>query len=325
VTPQQTIQQLVDPPQTNIKSSTYSIGGVDPAKPDIGLVTPALVSSGKFLAPSATNQALLSETYATRQKLKVGSKLDLNGTAFTVVGLVKPPLGGQTADVYVPLASLQQLASQTGVVNVVLVRATDSSSVASVEKAIQAKFPNAQVASAKQVADQISGSLVDASNLSHRLGIALAVLAALAAFLLAALLTLSSVGKRVREIGTLKALGWTQRAVVRQVVGESFAQGVAGGLAGVALGVGAAAAIGAFGPTLTATGTSGGGSGSDVFGLGQLTARTVSDQIALTAPLAVNVLLIGFGLALAGGLLAGAAGAFRAARLRPADALRTVE
>ena len=104
------------------------------------------------------------------------------------------------------------------------------------QKEIETKFPNAQVASAKQVADQISGSLVDASNLSHRLGVALAILAALAAFLLAALLTLSSVGKRVRELGTLKALGWTQRLVVRQVVGESLAQGILGGLLGVVLG-----------------------------------------------------------------------------------------
>jgi putative ABC transport system permease protein len=57
---------------------------------------------------------------------------------------------------------------------------------------------------------------VNASNLAHRLGVALEILAAAAAFLLAILLTLSSVGKRVREIGTLKALGWTQRLVVRQ-------------------------------------------------------------------------------------------------------------
>ena len=205
-----------------------------------------------------------------------------------------------------------------------LVRADSGTSVAAVQKEIEQKFPNAQVASSKDVTDQISGSLVDASNLSHRLGIALAALAAFAAFLMAALLTLSSVGKRVRELGTLKALGWTQRLVVRQVVGESFAQGVAGGLIGVVLGIAIAAAIGAFGPTLTASSTTGGGKRRR-FGLGALAAKTVTDQVALTAPIAVTVLLLGFGLALAGGLLAGAAGAFRAARLRPADALRTVE
>ena len=74
---------------------------------------------------------------------------------------------------------------------------------------------------------------------------ALAVLAATAAFLLAVLLTLSSVGKRVRELGTLKALGWTQWLVVRQVMGESLAQGVLGGLIGVVL------ALVMFGSTLS--------------------------------------------------------------------------
>ena len=323
VTPQQTIQQIVNPPQTNIKSSSYSIAGVDPSQPDIGLVTPSLLSSGRFIAAAGGNEALLADSYATQKSLKLGSKLDLNGTSFTVVGLVKPPLGGQTADVYVPLSQLQTLSAQKALTNVVLIRAADSKSVAAVQKAIETKFPNAQVASAKDVADQISGSLVDASNLSHRLGFALAALAAFAAFLMAALLTLSSVGKRVRELGTLKALGWTQRRVIRQVVGESFAQGVAGGLLGVVLGIAIAAGIGAFGPTLSASSTTAGG--DNTFGLGTLTARAVTDKIPLTAPIAISILLIGFGLALAGGLLAGAAGAFRAARLRPADALRTVE
>ena len=229
-TPQQTLQQVISPPQTNITSKTYTIGGAVPSKPQIGVVTPSRVVHGRFIARSG--EALLASSYASRQKLKVGSKLDLNGTTLKVVGLVRPPLGGQTADIYISLGQLQKLANQQGLVNVVLVRAADGASVGKVQQAIQQRFPNAQVASAKQVADSIGGSLVDASNLAHRLSFALAALAAIAAFLVAALLTLSSVGKRVRELGTLKALGWTQGLVVRQVVGESLAQGVVGGLLG---------------------------------------------------------------------------------------------
>ena len=108
-TPEQTLQQVVNPPQTNIKSSTYTIAGVDATTPDIGVVTASLVSSGRFLAASkgaGAHEALLSSTYASRESLKVGSKLDLNGTTFTVVGLVRPPLGGQTADVYISLPRL---------------------------------------------------------------------------------------------------------------------------------------------------------------------------------------------------------------------------
>jgi putative ABC transport system permease protein len=320
-TPQQTLQQVVAPPQTNIKSSSYSIGGVDTSNPQIGVITPSLVTGGRFV--KGQGEALLASSYAARSKLKVGSKLDLNGTTLTVVGLVRPPLGGQTADVYISLDQLQRLAGQKSLVNVVLVRAADGASVGDVQRAIQSRFPNAQVASAKQVADSIGGSLVDAANLADRLGLALAILAAAAAFLLAVLLTLSSVGKRVRELGTLKALGWTQGLVVRQVVGESLTQGVAGGLIGVALGVAIAAAVGAFGPTLTASSQIGGD--DSFFGLGQITSRTATDTVSLTTPATASMLLIGLGVAILGGLLAGGAGAMRAARLRPADALRQVE
>jgi putative ABC transport system permease protein len=320
-TPQRTLRQVLNPPQTNITTASYTIGGVDQTQPTMGVVTTAQVTKGRFLAPAGGTEALVSATYATKHKLKVGSKLDLNGASFTIVGLVTPPLGGQSADIYLPLKQLQTLASQKGLANVILVRATNSSQVGAVEAAIKRALPQAQVASSKQVADKISGSLVDASNLSHNLGLVLSIVAAAAAFLLAALLALSSVGKRVREIGTLKALGWTQRMVVRQIAGESLAQGAAGGLIGIVLGVAAALAINAFGPTLTASATTGGGSAL----LGVDTVRTATSAVSLTAPVGITVLAIGFALALLGGLIAGVAGALRAARLRPADALRQME
>jgi putative ABC transport system permease protein len=109
--------------------------------------------------------------------------------------------------------------------------------------------------------------------------------------------------------------------VVRQVAAESFAQGVLGGILGVALGLLAAGAIGVFGPTLTASSTTGGGS---IFGVEQI-AQTTSQGVSLAAPVSLTILLLGFALSLFGGLLAGIAAALRAARLRPADALRTVE
>jgi len=323
-TPQQTLRQVLNPPQTNIQTTPYTIGGVDQTHPTQGLVTTAQVTKGRFLSPAGGHEALVSDSYAAKHSLKVGSKIDLNGTTFVVVGIVSPPLGGQTADVYLPLKQLQALAGQKNLVNVALVRADQSSQVGSVQKAIQTALPNAQVASSKQVADTISGSLVNASNLSHDLGFAVSAVAALAAFLLAALLALSSVGKRVRELGTLKALGWTQGKVVRQIAGESLTTGVLGGIVGVALGLIGILIVDAWGEKLTASSTSGGASGL----IGQLasaTQRTASSTVSLTAPVAVSVLVIGFALALLGGLIAGTAGAMRAARLRPADALRQVE
>jgi putative ABC transport system permease protein len=320
--PSQTLRQVLNPPQTNISTTAYTIGGVDQTSPTMGVVTTAQVTKGRYLAAAGGREALISQTYAAKHSLKVGSKLDLNGTSFTVVGLVTPPLGGQSADVYLPLKQLQTLANEAGLANVVLVRAKSSSDVANVQKAIEAALPQAQVASSKQVAAKISGSLVDASNLSKNLGVALSVIAAVAAFLLAALLALSSVGKRTRELGTLKALGWTQRMVVRQIAGESLAQGVLGGIFGIVFGLLIIVAVNAFGPTLSASSTTG---DSSLLGLGVSTARTATSSVSLSAPVGVTVLATGFGLALLGGLVAGTAGAMRAARLRPADALRQVD
>jgi len=327
-TPEQTQRQQVNTPQTDIKTSTFTIGGVDTSQSEMGLITPTQVTKGHFLPAGAGLEALVADSYASSHKLKLGSTLNLNGTKFKVVGIVKAPLGGQSADVYVPLARLQKLAGQKNQINVVLVRASKSSAVGRLQKEIEKALPRAQVASSQDVADQISGSLVDASNLSKSLGLALSIIAIAAAFMLAALLTLSSIAKRVREIGTLRALGWTRRLVIRQIVGESFAQGIAGGVLGVALGVIAAAFIDAFGPTLNASSTVGEsdrGPRPAAFGLGQTLTRTATSQVSLKAPLAVSLILIGFALALAGGLLAGAIGSLRAARLRPADALRQVE
>ena len=319
-TPTQTLRQVLSPPQTNIKTEPYTIAGVDTSHPSIGLVTPAQVTKGHYFSGAA--QALVAPSYAAKHSLKVGSTLTLNGSSYKVVGIVQPPLGGQTADVYLPLAALQKLAGEKGLANVALVRATSSSAVGGVQQEISNTLQGSQVASSKQVADKITGSLVDASNLSSELGLVLSIVAAVAAFLIAALLTLTSVGKRVRELGTLKALGWTQRLVVRQVVGESLAQGVLGGIVGVGLGIAAAALVDAFGPSLSASSTTG---GSGLFGLGAAATRTASTHISLDAPLTVWLIVIGFALALLGGLLAGTAGALRAARLRPADALRQLE
>lgn len=321
-TPQRTIRQVLNPPQTDIESETYTIAGVDLTTPGPALITKDQVTEGGFFSEGGATEAVLAEAYARRKGIAVGGTLDLNGTAYTVVGLAKPPLGGQAADVYLPLGELQRLSEREGRVNVLLVRATGASEVQTLSAGIEQAFPGARVTSAEDVAERVSGSLVDAANLTERLGVVLSAVVLGAAFLTASLLTLSSVSKRVRELGTLKAIGWRKGRVVRQVVAESLAQGALGGLVGVGLGVAAAWAIAAFAPPLEASAAVS-GPGAGFFGLGQVSTGA-TETVSLQAPIEPSTLLLAIGLALVGGLVAGAAGAFRAARLRPAAALRDV-
>ncbi len=169
----------------------------------------------------------------------------------------------------------------------------------------------------------MTGSLTNAHKLANDLGGVLAIVVLLAAFLIAGLLTLSSVAKRVREIGSLRAIGWSRGEVVRQVMAETIGIGIVGGVIGVAIGAGVCAVIGAVGPGSRSPRA---GSPSALRRLSSSSASRrrarVTSIVHLTAPIHVTTILIAFAGALVGGLIAGIIGGWRAARLAPASALR---
>jgi ABC-type antimicrobial peptide transport system permease subunit len=323
-------------PPRNIDAQPMTVTGVDVSKPTLAAISPSEITTGSYLHDDSAREAVLNTSYARRKNLSVGDTIKLKGKKFTVVGLARTPLGGQAADVYMKLAQLQSLSGRKGRVNVIYARATDTDSVSVLASNIRHSFTGAQVTTSKDLADRIGGSLKDTKDLTSSLGKALEIVGLAAAFLIASLLTLSSVTKRIRELGTLKALGWRSRQVVRQVTGESLAQSILGGVLGAALGLGGAALITAVAPTLEASAsnpaaagpTAGAGPGGGpglfgTFGQGQITSGTT--DVALSAPVGVQLVLLAVGLALAGGLIAGAVGGLRAARLRPADALRHID
>lgn len=306
-----------------------SVTGVDATSTDLAPVTEEQLVDGRYIGAEATKEAMVSQSYANSNSVEPGDKIKVGDQSFKVVGIVKAPLGGESSDFYVPLEQLQKMSDREGRINVLQVRAASSDQVEGVAQEIESTFKGSDVTTAQDLADRVSGSLVDAKNLSSKLGTALAVVALLAAFGMASVLTLSSVNKRTRELGTLKALGWRQWLVVRQISGESMAQGLLGGAAGAVIGIGAAALIGALGISLEASVASdvatGGLGPPDGGPFGQGAVETGSSVVTLGAPVDAGVLLMAIGLAVLGGLIAGAAGGLRAARLRPAEALRSVE
>jgi putative ABC transport system permease protein len=320
-------------PPDNIDFNATSVSGVDQTNRSLGAITAGQVSKGDYFSQDGAREAVLNGSYAKRNDIRVGDSITLDGKKFEVVGLADPPLGGQASDVYLKLDQLQKMSNREGRATTLYVRAESSDDVASLTSDIDGSFEGAEVTTSQDLADRVGGSLVDAKNLASKLGTALTIVGLVAAFLIAILLTLSSVTKRIRELGTLKALGWPQRKVVRQVTGESLAQGALGGVLGAAIGVAGAAIITAVGPELTASvaqaaqgpvGPGGpGGGGPGAFGQGAIEAG--SQLVKLEAPVDPGLILLAVGLALLGGLVAGAAGGARAARLRPADALRHID
>ena len=314
-------------PPENIDFSSISVSGVDQRNEELGAITSGQITNGHYFGATDAREAILNESYASREGIEVGDTITLGGKKFTVVGLAETPLGGQSSDVYLKLAQLQALSDRAGRVNTVYVRAESADQVAAISSKIEKTVDGASVTTAEDLAARVSGTLTDAKNLAGSLGTALSIVGLLAAFLIAILLTLSSVTKRIRELGTLKALGWSQRLVVRQVTGESLVQGLLGGVVGVVLGVAGAAVIGAVAPSLEATvGADLPEGGPRFIGpFGQGAVSSASTEVALSAPVSIGLVLAAVGLAVLGGLLAGAVGGARAARLRPADALRHVD
>ncbi|MDP9232883.1 MAG: ABC transporter permease [Actinomycetota bacterium] len=311
----------------SIDFTSITVSGIDQTKPALAAISASQLTKGTYFGPGSARQAIVNVSYAQAKGVKVGSSINISGKSFTVIGIVKTPLGGQASDVYVKLSQLQSLSGRVGRVNTVYVRATSASVVDAVAKRIDANFSGASVTTAKTLAAQVTGSLASAKNLTGKLGFALELIGLLAAMAIAALLTLSSVTKRVRELGTLKAVGWPQRLVVRQVTGEALLQSLLGAAVGIAVGIGAAVGISAFAPSLTATVASAAQSlgPRGPFGQGAVSSSSASEAVSLTAHVSPALVLAAVGLALLGGLVSGAVGGLRASRLRPADALRHID
>src|ERR1700761_4565564 len=342
--------------------TSFTVDGVDIGTGELGPLSSGKLSSGRTFtsADGNSNVAVLDSNYATQNKLKVGSTITIAKTSFKVIGIVTTPSAQSSTDSYIPLARAQALASLKNDVNTIYVSSTSASTVSTVSREISGAVPKATVTNSSDLAKEVTGSLSSTASLANNLGKWLAIAVLIAAFLLASLLTMSAVSRRVREFGTLKALGWRSRRIIGQVMGESIAVGIIGGVIGVIPGFAGAEAVDKFAKPLKATtgsvtgsatpggarqfgaggggfggtggsggtgGTGGGGFGGARGGGGfSRAAANASHTVAvhLTAPVTIGVIVLAVVLAIAGGVIAGSFGGWRAARLRPAEALAKV-
>jgi ABC-type antimicrobial peptide transport system permease subunit len=326
---------------SSFKTNSFTVAGVQLTAGGVGPLSSAKLTAGRTFtsADGHANDAVADSDYATAHKLKLGSTITIAGAKFTVIGIVSQPRGGNPPQVYIPLARAQALAGLKNDVNTIYVSATSASVIHTVSKEISALLPKATVTTSSDLANEVTGSLSSAANLANKLGRWLAVAVLAAAFLIASLLMMAAVSHRVREFGTLKALGWRGRRIISQVMGEALAIGVGGGILGVGLGFAGAHLVSALAPSLTASAGLANGSaapggpriaagppGGPVSSASQPGANAAhAISVNLTAPVTLTMLALAVLLAIAGGLIAGSFGGWRAARLRPAAALARVQ
>jgi ABC-type antimicrobial peptide transport system permease subunit len=346
--------------RADFTTSSFGVDGVDLTVGELGPLSSGKLGAGRTFTAADDNSdvAMVDSSYATANKLSVGSTIAIGNskgttTNFKVIGIVSEPAGDNPSDVYIPLGVAQKLAGMSNDVNTIYVAASNASAINAVSGEISKALPSDTVTTSSDLASEVTGSLASASSLANNLGRWLAIAVLVAAFLLASLLTMAAVSRRVREFGTLKALGWRSRRIIGQVMGEAVAMGIIGGAIGVGLGLAGAELISKLSPKLTAVvgqstgsatpggarqfGFGGGGAGGGGFpssgafpggggfgGFRNANAANHTVSVHLIASVSPGVIALAVGLAVAGGIIAGTFGGWQAARLRPTDALSKV-
>ena len=291
---------LVNIAKKNGKKTNLQVRGVLPVAME---VRPELkIVEGRGFA-SGTAEAIVSRSVSERfENAQVGKTIVAGAERWTVVGIFDAASTPYDSEIWVDVHNLQGQSKRGNGYSAVMIRTTDGAArdriIASVkgdqrvklEGKTEKKYFEEQMATAKPV--QILATLV---------GVIMAIGASFGAMNT----MYAQVSARTREIGTLRALGFSRRSLLSSFILESLALSLIGGVVGCAL---ALLVVRVF---LTSP-------------VGTQNFRTFSD-ILFNFQLSPKLLLTGgLGFSLAMGLLGGFFPAFRAARLKIVSALREI-
>jgi ABC-type antimicrobial peptide transport system permease subunit len=253
--------------------------------------TPAMahyrIVAGKPI--TGPKQIALGGRAAESLKKGVDDTVRLYGVPYRVVGIYETGQGMEESGGVVTLADAQDIAGKPRKVSLYQVGLRRNADVDQVVRRIESldKTLSANKASEYNATEQWTSMLTGFAWGIAAIAIIIGGLGMMNAMAM-------SVMERTREIGTLRALGWSRGRVVRMIMGESLVLSVLGGLVGIALGV----------------------------GMTELAAATPGIGAFLEGIYSPGIFIQGMVTALLLGVLGGAYPARRAANLLPVEALR---
>jgi putative ABC transport system permease protein len=226
------------------KSGFLVVLGLDPSSKTGPARLQSTVLQGRFLEPNERDAAVADATYARSNNISVGSKVPIAGRPFTVVGLVDTSRIGQiaNANLYIPVADARELAHEAKNVmavhdfrptdaNIIFIK-VNQARVDSVAKAVSAMLgSDALVSSAHSFSEVIGQAYGLVDRFSWLVG-----LAGLLVALVGLMRSISSaLRERRRDIGLMRAVGWSRGSVATQLTSEAVSLAAAGAVAGLAL------------------------------------------------------------------------------------------
>jgi ABC-type antimicrobial peptide transport system permease subunit len=201
------------------------------------------VTEGRFLEEGKA-EALIELSYARQFNIKVGDTISVAKRSYPVVGVVDASRAAKiaVANVYVPLAEAQKLAAdspqvqsvspfQAADVNLLFIKADQEKITSLVSTLLTVVDKKATIGTPDSFL-KLLGSLF---ALSDKFTMAASLIAIVVAVLIAFKTMAGNIAERAREIGVLKAVGWTNRNVVTQLLSESVIQCFLAGILGLAI------------------------------------------------------------------------------------------
>jgi ABC-type lipoprotein release transport system permease subunit len=210
------------------------------------------ILEGHYFEPGKA-EVLVDASYARQFGIKPGDYVTVAGKSYPVVALISASHASKiaVANLYMPISEAQSIAVASkhlqsvspfagNDVNLLFIRA-DQERIIPVAAAVKGILgPKASVATPESFL-KLLGNLF---ALSDKFTLAASIIAMLIAILIAFKTMAGNIAERAREIGVLKAVGWTQRNVVRQLLAEAVIQCLAAGLLGLLIAQIAAFALG---------------------------------------------------------------------------------
>jgi putative ABC transport system permease protein len=286
---------------SNPLPAPVTVMGVDPVAEQRVHQVP--LHAGRWLAAADGKAAVISQTLADAQGLRLGNTITLSGTAaagptaFEIVGIASgngPLLEGSGRLVYVPLAEARTLLGISGITRVDLLAKAGTSAdelTGQLEVMIQTQ-PYLLLTEA-----DLAGSLrSQTSDFRGALLLVAAVVLFAGAFLIFNTLSMS-VAENTHEVGLLRAAGTTRGQVMNLILIQAFVIGLLGSVIGVVAGFGLATLTIAFTPSTGPIDISG---------------------PAISVSALIEALVVGIGLTIA----AATEPAWRAGRIAPVEAMR---
>ena len=193
----------------------------------------------------SNREVLLGKKAAEAIKVKVGDSVRLLGGSFRVTGIYETGSGFDDGGAIVSLADAQRLLQKQRQVGAVQIRLQDPRQAEQVRAKLERLYPRLTASQSAQLANQ-----QQMVSVIQGLGLGIALLAILIGGVGMTNTAMMSTFERTREVGTLRALGWSRARVLLLVLGESVLLGIIGGLAGCAVGAGIVALVRSI-PALT--------------------------------------------------------------------------